>query len=243
MGDILTLIEHAQKQFDEEESRKAAAKIAEGSFGLDDFLEQLQQVRKLGSMKKLLGMMPGMAAHRQELEQFDDKEIDRTEAIIRSMTPQERRNTKIIDGSRRARIAAGSGVSVSQVNALLQRFEQAAKMMKRMSGGAGMPGMGGIPGFGGAGSKSKRKDKKGKKKGGKSGNPMRREAEERALRERLSGESTSDDVAGSAFAKPQQPNLQNLPEGLKELMNSEDANQDNQLPPNFGGGLAGLFGR
>ena len=243
MGDILTLIEHAQKQFDEEESRKAAAKIAEGSFGLDDFLEQLQQVRKLGSMKKLLGMMPGMAAHRQELEQFDDKEIDRTEAIIRSMTPQERRNTKIIDGSRRARIAAGSGVSVSQVNALLQRFEQAAKMMKRMSGGAGMPGMGGMPGFGGPGGKSKRKDKKGKKKGGKSGNPMRREAEERALRERLSGESTSDDVAGSAFAKPQQPNLQNLPEGLKELMNSEDANQDNQLPPNFGGGLAGLFGR
>ena len=246
MGDILTLIEHAQKQFDEEESRKAAAKIAEGSFGLDDFLDQLQQVRKLGSMKKLLGMMPGMAAHRQELEQFDDKEIDRTEAIIRSMTPQERRDTKIIDGSRRARIAAGAGVSVSKVNALLQRFEQAAKMMKRMSGGAGMPGMGGIPGFGGPGGKSKRKDKKSKKKGGKSGNPMRREAEERALRERLSGESSgseSNDVAGSAFAKPQQPNLQNLPEGLQDLMNSENSNQDNQLPPNFGGGLAGLFGK
>lgn len=243
MGDILTLIEHAQKQFDEEESRKAAEKIAEGSFGLDDFLEQLQQVRKLGSMKKLLGMMPGMAQHRKELEQFDDREIDRTEAIIRSMTPAERRDTKIIDGSRRARIAAGAGVSVSQVNTLLQRFEQAAKMMKRMSGGAGMPGMGGIPGFGGAGSKSKRKDKKSKKKGGKSGNPMRREAEERALRDRLSGESNRNDVAGSAFAKPQQPNLQNLPEGLQELMNSENSNQDNQLPPNFGGGLAGLFGR
>ena len=246
MGDILTLIEHAQKQFDEEESRKAAEKIAEGSFGLDDFLEQLQQVRKLGSMKKLLGMMPGMAAHRQELEQFDDKEIDRTEAIIRSMTHQERRDTKIIDGSRRARIAAGAGVSVSKVNALLQRFEQAAKMMKRMSGGTGVPGMGGIPGFGGPGGKSKRKDKKSKKKGGKSGNPMRREAEERALRERLSGESSgseSNDVAGSAFAKPQQPNLQNLPEGLQELMNSENSNQDNQLPPNFGGGLAGLFGK
>ena len=208
-------------------------------------MEQLQQVRKLGSMKKLLGMMPGMAAHRQELEQFDDKEIDRTEAIIRSMTPQERRDTKIIDGSRRARIAAGAGVSVSKVNALLQRFEQAAKMMKRMSGGAGMPGMGGIPGFGGPGGKSKRKDKKSKKKGGKSGNPMRREAEERALRERLSGESSgsgSNDVAGSAFAK-QQPNPQNLPEGLQDLMNSENSNQDNQLPPNFGGGLAGLFGK
>ena len=246
MGDILTLIEHAQKQFDEEESRKAAAKIAEGSFGLDDFLDQLQQVRKLGSMKKLLGMMPGMAAHRQELEQFDEKEIDRTEAIIRSMTPAERRDTKIIDGSRRARIAAGAGVSVSQVNALLQRFEQAAKMMKRMSGGAGMPGMGGMPGFGGPGGKSKRKDKKSKKKGGKSGNPMRREAEERALRERLSGESSGsgngDDVAGSAFAKPQQPNL---PAGLQELMNANPglADEESQLPPNFGGGLAGLFGK
>ena len=185
MGDILTLIENAQKQFDEEESRKAAAKISEGTFGLDDFLDQLQQVKKLGSMKKILGMMPGMAAHRQELEQFDDREIDRTEAIIRSMTPKERKDTKIIDGSRRARIAAGAGVPVSAVNALLQRFEQAAKMMKRMSngGGAGMPGMGGMPGFGGPGGKSKRKDKKSKKKGGKSGNPMRREAEERALRE------------------------------------------------------------
>ena len=102
------------------------------SFGLDDFLDQLQQVRKLGSMKSLLGMIPGMAQHRKELEQFDEREIDRTEAIIRSMTPAERRDPSIINGSRRARIAYGSGVTVSQVNALLQRFEQAAKMMKRM---------------------------------------------------------------------------------------------------------------
>ena len=145
MGDILTLIEQAQKQFDEEEARKAAIKISDGSFGLDDFLDQLQQVRKLGPMKNLLGMIPGMAAHRKELEQFDEREIDRTEAIIRSMTPAERRDPSIIDGSRRARIAYGSGVTVSQVNALLQRFEQAAKMMKRMSNkaGAGMPGFGG----------------------------------------------------------------------------------------------------
>ena len=90
MGDIMTLIEQAQKQFDEEEARKAAEKISEGSFGLDDFLDQLQQVRKLGSMKSLLGMIPGMAQHRKELEQFDEREIDRTEAIIRSMTPAER---------------------------------------------------------------------------------------------------------------------------------------------------------
>ena len=254
MGDILTLIENAQKQFDEEESRKAAAKISEGTFGLDDFLDQLQQVKKLGSMKKILGMMPGMAAHRQELEQFDDREIDRTEAIIRSMTPKERKDTKIIDGSRRARIAAGAGVSVSAVNALLQRFEQAAKMMKRMSngGGAGMPGMGGIPGFGGGAGKSKRKDKKSKKKGGKSGNPMRREAEERALRDRLSGNSSANSAndgdgenGESAFMKKKQDLPNNLPENLQNLMSGEGdfAGGMPDLPPNLGGGLSGLFGR
>ena len=158
MGDIMTLIEQAQKQFDEEEARKAAEKLSAGSFGLDDFLDQLQQVRKLGPMKNLLGMIPGMAAHRKELEQFDEKEVDRTEAIIRSMTPAERRDPSIIDGSRRRRIAFGSGVTVSQVNALLQRFEQAAKMMKRVSNNNG----GGLPGFGGPA--MGKKAKKGKKK-------------------------------------------------------------------------------
>ncbi|HCH21860.1 MAG TPA: signal recognition particle protein [Bifidobacterium sp.] len=230
MGDILTLIEQAQKQFDEEEARKAAVKISDGSFGLDDFLDQLQQVRKLGPMKNLLGMIPGMAAHRKELEQFDEKEIDRTEAIIRSMTPAERRDPSIIDGSRRARIAYGSGVTVSQVNALLKRFEQAAKMMRRMSNKAGM---GGMPGFGGpamGGGKNK-KGKKNKKKGGKSGNPMKREAEEKALRDKLAGKSKSS--GGSAFAKkPQNPAL---PAGLQDMMN------DGELPPNFGGGLSGLL--
>ncbi|WP_291534891.1 signal recognition particle protein, partial [Bifidobacterium sp. UBA6881] len=219
MGDILTLIEQAQKQFDEEEARKAAVKISDGSFGLDDFLDQLQQVRKLGPMKNLLGMIPGMAAHRKELEQFDEKEIDRTEAIIRSMTPAERRDPSIIDGSRRARIAYGSGVTVSQVNALLKRFEQAAKMMRRMSNKAGM---GGMPGFGGpamGGGKNK-KGKKNKKKGGKSGNPMKREAEEKALRDKLAGKSKSS--GGSAFAKkPQNPAL---PAGLQDMMN------DGELP-------------
>ncbi|WP_278814756.1 signal recognition particle protein [Bifidobacterium pullorum] len=230
MGDILTLIEQAQKQFDEEEARKAAQKMAEGEFGLDDFLEQLQQVRKLGSMKSLLGMIPGMAQHRQALEQFDEREIDRTEAIIRSMTPTERRNPKIIDGSRRARIAYGSGVTVSQVNALLQRFEQAAKMMKRMSNKAGM---GGIPGFGGPAMGGKKGKKGGKKKGSKSGNPMKREAEEKALRDRLAGKG-----GGSAFAKkPQNPAL---PAGLQEMLGENGAPD---VPPNLGAGLGGLFGR
>lgn len=232
MGDILTLIEQAQKQFDEEEAHKAAVKISDGSFGLDDFLDQLQQVRKLGPMKNLLGMIPGMAAHRKELEQFDEKEIDRTEAIIRSMTPAERRDPSIIDGSRRARIAYGSGVTVSQVNALLQRFEQAAKMMRRMSNkaGAGMPGFGG-PSMGGG----KGKGKKGKKKGSKSGNPMKREAEEKALRDKLAGKNSGGKSSGSAFAKkPQNPAL---PAGLQDVMGDSGT----ELPPNFGGGLSGLL--
>ena len=232
MGDILTLIEQAQKQFDEEEARKAAVKISDGSFGLDDFLDQLQQVRKLGPMKNLLGMIPGMATHRKELEQFDEREIDRTEAIIRSMTPAERRDPSIIDGSRRARIAYGSGVTVSQVNALLQRFEQAAKMMRRMSNkaGAGMPGFGG-PSMGGG----KGKSKKGKKKGSKSGNPMKREAEEKALRDKLAGKNSGGKSSGSAFAKkPQNPAL---PAGLQDVMGDSGT----ELPPNFGGGLSGLL--
>lgn len=221
MGDILTLIEQAQREFDEEESLKAAQKMSEGTFGLDDFLDQLQQVRKLGSMKSLLGMIPGMAQHRKELEQFDEREIDRTEAIIRSMTPEERANPKIIDGSRRARIAYGSGVTVSAVNGLLQRFDQAAKMMKRMTNKAGV---GGYPGMGGGSSKKGKKGKKNRK--GKSGNPMRREAEEKALRAKLAGGN-----GGSAFQK-QQPAI---PTELQGLMGNAD------VPPNLGGGLGGLL--
>ena len=249
MGDILTLIEHAQKQFDEEEARKAASKISEGTFGFDDFLDQLQQVRKLGSMKQLLSMIPGMAQHRKELEQFDDRQIDKTEAIIRSMTPFERRNPKIIDGSRRARIAAGSGCTVSAVNSLLQRFEQAAKFMKRM--GAGVPGMGGVPGFGGPSQKSKRKDKKNsKKKGSKSGNPMRREAEQIALRARLSGAGSYNNSTNSYDNNnvDSEPNMMNVPSSLKDLLSSQGQNnlsdlpQMPDLPPNLGEGLSGLFG-
>ena len=232
---ILFTIEQAQKQFDEEEARKAAEKLSEGSFGLDDFLDQLQQVRKLGPMKNLLGMIPGMAAHRKELEQFDEREVDRTEAIIRSMTPAERRDPSIIDGSRRRRIAFGSGVTVSQVNALLQRFEQAAKMMKRVSNNNG----GGLPGFGGPAMGKKAKKGK-KKKGSKSGNPMKREAEEKALRDKLAGKPSGGN-GGSAFAKkPQNPAL---PAGLQDLMGDADENGMPDLPPNLGGGVAGLFGR
>lgn len=221
MGDILTLIEQAQKQFDEEEAKKAAAKMSEGTFGLDDFLAQLQQVRKLGSMKSLLGMIPGMAAHRKELEQLDEKEIDRTEAIIRSMTPEERRNPSIINGSRRARIAYGSGVTVTHVNGLLQRFEQAAKMMKRMGNSVGIPGMGGAMGMG-APSANSRKGKKlkaaqKKKNKSKSGNPMKRAQEEQALRDRLAGKKPAA-PQGASFMKQQEiPDIPQLPDGFGGL--------------------------
>ena len=176
MGDILTLIEQAQKQFDEAEAQKIADKIAKDQFTLEDFLEQMQQLRKMGNIKSMLAMMPGAGKMREQLENFDEKEIDRTEAIIRSMTPAERQSPKILNGSRRMRIAKGSGMTVTDVNSLVNRFEQAAKMMKTMARGgtpAGLPaGFGPGPGRPGGG---KKKDKG--KKGSKSGNPAKRAAE------------------------------------------------------------------
>ena len=184
MGDILTLIEQAQRTFDEEESQRLADKIASEQFTLQDFLEQMQQLRKMGNMKSIMGMLPGAGKMKQELENFDEKQIDRTEAIIRSMTPIEREQPRVLNGSRRMRIAKGSGTTVTDVNQLIQQFEQAAKMMKTMAKGGtpNMPGMnpammGGA--MGGATGGAKKKDKK--KKGSKSGNPARRAAENAGL--------------------------------------------------------------
>jgi signal recognition particle subunit SRP54 len=178
LGDILTLIEQAQSAFDEEEARKVAEKLAKEAFTLEDFLEQMQQLKKMGSMKKMLGMLPGMGGQmKQQLENFDESEIGRTEAIIRGMTPAERHNTKILNGSRRARIARGSGVTVTEVNQLVNRFEQAAKMMKKVARGenAGIPGMGAMPGMKPTSKKAKKA--KGKFQGGRSGNPAKRAAD------------------------------------------------------------------
>ncbi|MBW9118669.1 signal recognition particle protein [Microbacterium trichothecenolyticum] len=178
LGDILTLIEQAQQAFDEAEALKVAEKLATEQFTLEDFLEQMQQMRKMGSMKKMLGMLPGMGSMKQQLDDFDEREIDRTEAIIRSMTPAERRNTKLLNGSRRLRIARGSGMTVTDVNQLVQRFDQAAKMMKTVARGGvpNIPGMGPIPGAGRPGASSKR-GKQQKAKGSRSGNPAKRAAE------------------------------------------------------------------
>jgi signal recognition particle subunit SRP54 len=174
MGDVMTLIEQAEKTFDQDQAMKAAAKLSGqgGEFTLDDFLEQMQQVRKLGSMSKIMGMLPGMGQFREQLENFDEREIDRIQAIIQSMTPGERANPKMIDGSRRRRIATGSGRQVSDVNTLVDRFFEARKMMMSMARGGGMPGMPGMPGMGGKRQKVKAQPKKGK--GAKrSGNPAK----------------------------------------------------------------------
>ncbi len=179
LGDILTLIEQAQKAFDEEEARKVAEKLATDAFTLEDFLEQLQQVKKMGSLKQMLGMLPGAKGVREQLENFDESEFTRTEAIIRSMTPQERRLPKVLNGSRRLRIAKGAGTTVTEVNALVTRFEQAAKMMKTVARGGvpQVPGMGPIPGMRPGGAKAAKKNGK----SSRSGNPARRAAENAAL--------------------------------------------------------------
>ena len=174
LGDILTLIEQAQQNFDEDEARKVAEKIAKDQFTLDDFLGQMQQLRGAGSIKKMMGMLPGMGKMKDQLENFDEREIVRTEAIIQSMTKIERENPKILNGSRRLRIAKGSGMTVTDVNALVQRFEQAAKMMRTVARGGvpQIPGMGPVPGMGGHGGKKKQVAKgKGAKR---SGNPAKR---------------------------------------------------------------------
>ncbi|MGN6607041.1 MAG: signal recognition particle protein [Jatrophihabitans sp.] len=140
MGDVLTLIETAQKHFDEQEAEDMAAKLAAGNqFTLEDFLNQLMTIRKMGPIGNLLGMMPGMGQFKEAINSIDDKDLDRTAAIIRGMTPAERENPKIINGSRRLRIAKGSGVTVSDVNQLVDRFFEARKMMQQMAGS--MPGM------------------------------------------------------------------------------------------------------
>ncbi len=157
MGDMLTLIEQAQKQFDEDEAEKMASKLASGNqFTLEDFLGQLQAIRKMGPISNLLGMMPGMGQMKEAMSQVDDRDLDRTAAIIRGMTPAERENPKIINGSRRLRIANGSGVAVSDVNQLVDRFFEARKMMQQMGGAMGLPGM-------------RRKNTKAKGKKGKKG--------------------------------------------------------------------------
>jgi signal recognition particle subunit SRP54 len=202
MGDMLTLIEQAEKAFDSEQAMKAAEKLGtKGGFTLEDFLQQMMQIRKLGSMTKIMGMLPGMGQFRDQLENFDEREIDRIQAIIQSMTPAERENPKIIDGSRRARIAKGSGRQVSDVNQLVDRFFEARKMMEQMARGGGVPGMPGMPGMPGLGGgkragarQAPQKGKKGKKR--VSGNPAK------AAQQKAAERAAAAEKAGNPFGNP-----------------------------------------
>src|SRR6185437_15658845 len=193
LGDILTLIEQAQEAFDEDEARKVAEKFATDSFTLDDFLKQMQQLRNMGSIKKMMGMLPGAGQMKQQLDNFDEREIVRTEAIIQSMTTAERTTPKLLNGSRRLRIAKGSGTTVTEVNQLVNRFDQASKMMKTVAKGGvpNVPGMGPIPGAGYSGARKQQQ----KKKGSRSGNPAKRAAENAAI---ASGAKPAGSSAGGS---------------------------------------------
>ena len=154
MGDVLTLIEQAEQVFDAEQAEAAASKIGTGELTLEDFLEQMLAVRRMGPIANLLGMLPGAGQMKDAITGVDEKHLDRVQAIIRGMTPAERADPKIINASRRQRIARGSGVTVSEVNQLVDRFFEARKMMQQMAGQFGLAGGGG---------NRKRKGKKGKK--------------------------------------------------------------------------------
>jgi signal recognition particle subunit SRP54 len=191
MGDVATLAEQAKKAFDGDSAKRLEDKFISGEdFTLDDFLEQLEAMSTMGSMGKLLAMLPGAASMKKQIENFDESEITRTKAIVQSMTPRERSDLKVLNGSRRARIALGSGRKVSDVNALVDKFTAAQKMMKQMRNGGGVPGMGmpgmsglgmpgmpPMPGLGGAGSPSSKKGQQPAKKKSKSGNPAKRAQE------------------------------------------------------------------
>lgn len=237
MGDILTLIEQAEKKLDQEETEAMAVKALSGELTLDDFLKQLQQVRKLGSMKKVLGMMPGMAQVRDQLENFDEREVNRVEAIVYSMTPAERQDVKILNGSRRARIAKGSGTTVAEVNALVKRFEAARQMMSSMGPG-GVPNMNALQqgrGTKAAGRAKQRENarqaqvqKRRVAKKARSGNPAKRrqqELEAMIPKSQRAGQNAPA-AKGSAFgvSEASQPTpdaretLDSLPDDLKRML-------------------------
>ena len=174
MGDVASLAEQAKRSMPEETSKKLEDKFIKGEdFTFEDFLSQLEAMKNMGSMSKLMGLLPGAAGMKKQIENFDELELVRTRAIIQSMTPMERNDPKVLNGSRRSRIAVGSGRAVSEINSLVERFTQAQKMMKQMRGGnmpAGLPNIGSMP-------KPQQSNNIQKKKS-RSGNPAKRALEE-----------------------------------------------------------------
>jgi signal recognition particle subunit SRP54 len=196
MGDVLTLIEQAEQVFDAEQAEATAAKIGSGELTLEDFLEQMLAIRKMGPIGNLLGMLPGAGQMKEALDAVDDTQLDRLQAIIRGMTPQERADPKIINASRRLRIANGSGVTVSEVNNLVDRFFEARKMMSSMVGSMGIPGLG----------RKSATRKSAKAKGGKGKKGKKRGPTPPKVR----GPLGAGMPAGF-------PDLSNMPQGLDEL--------------------------
>jgi signal recognition particle subunit SRP54 len=142
MGDVMTLIEKAEREFGEEQSADIEKRLRAGDFSLDDFLSQLRMMRRMGPLQGLLGMIPGVGAQMRGVK-VDEREVDRLEAIILSMTPDERRRPELIKGSRRLRIARGSGTNVQAVNQLVKQFDQVRKMMRKLGKGK-MPDLGAL---------------------------------------------------------------------------------------------------
>ncbi|MGB8389454.1 signal recognition particle protein [Mycobacterium sp.] len=201
MGDVLSLIEQAEQVFDAEQAEATAAKIGSGELTLEDFLEQMLAIRKMGPIGNLLGMLPGAGQMKEALAQVDDRQLDRLQAIIRGMTPQERADPKIINASRRLRIANGSGVTVSEVNQLVDRFFEARKMMSSMMGSMGLPGLG-----------RRSSSRKGKGAKGKKGKKGARGPTPPKVRSPL-----GPGVPGMPGMPAGFPDLSHLPEGLNEL--------------------------
>jgi signal recognition particle subunit SRP54 len=142
MGDVLTLVERAQEAYDEKQAEQLAKKLQKNAFTLEDFLDQMQQLKKMGPLGSLIEMIPGLGGMAKEAQSAVDRgELKRTEAIIQSMTLDERRNPEILNASRRRRIARGSGTSLPEVNRLIKQFGEMQKMMRQLSGGRGLPAM------------------------------------------------------------------------------------------------------
>ncbi|MCO6393475.1 signal recognition particle protein [Corynebacterium sp. MC-17D] len=205
MGDLLSLIEHAETVFDQKEAEEAASRLGTGELTLEDFLNQMLMIRRMGPIGNLLKMMPGGKQMNQMADMVDEKQLDRIQAIIRGMTPEERANPKILNASRRKRIAAGSGVKVSDVNQLVDRFFEAKKMMGAMANQFGLPGM---PGMGGGRSATKKKPKGRRGKNGK-----RKPAKRR----------------GGGPKMPGMPQMPGMP-GMEDLQKMQE-----QLPPGMEG--------
>ena len=216
MGDLLSLIEQAEATMDQQKAEEAAMKLGSGELTLEDFLDQLLMIRRMGPIGNLLKMMPGGKQMNEMADMVDEKQLDRIQAIIRGMTPAERENPKILNASRRKRIANGSGVTVAEVNQLVERFFEAKKMMGKMASQFGMGGMPGMPGMGGrSATKKKPKGRKGK-------NGKRKPAKKRG---------------GGGPKMPGMPGMGRMPgmPGMDQLDPAQLKKMQEQLPPGMDG--------